>query len=178
MAEQGRNVHGEADLVDSLLRQTGGTRVLDAGCGTGRVAIELARRGYVTLGIDADAAMLDAARSKNPELAWLDADLAELDGRVDERFDLIVMAGNVMIFLDSGTEERVLGGLTTLLAPDGLLISGFQIRDGRLSLGRYDELCTSAGLEFVSRWGTWDRKDYTGGDYAVSAHLKPFRGRS
>jgi SAM-dependent methyltransferase len=173
MAEQGRNVHGEADLVDALLRETGGARVLDAGCGTGRVAIELARRGYVTLGVDADASMLEAARAKSPELAWVEADLADLDASQGMAFDLIVLAGNVMIFLDSGTEERVLGGLTTLLAPDGLLVSGFQIRDGRLSLSRYDEMCTSVGLEFVSRWATWDRKGYAGGDYAVSVHRIP-----
>ncbi|HEX7827307.1 MAG TPA: SAM-dependent methyltransferase, partial [Mycobacterium sp.] len=38
LAATGQNVHGEADLVESLLRESGGTRVLDAGCGTGRVA--------------------------------------------------------------------------------------------------------------------------------------------
>src|SRR5918997_5184872 len=37
LAAAGQNVHGEADLVEELLRETGGTRVLDAGCGTGRV---------------------------------------------------------------------------------------------------------------------------------------------
>lgn len=173
MAKQGRNVHGEADLVDSLLRETGGTRVLDAGCGTGRVAIELARRGYVTLGVDADAAMLYVARSKHPELSWVEADLVELDTGLAKAFDLVVLAGNVMIFLDPGTEGRVLGGLTALLAPGGLLVSGFQVRGDRLSLHRYDELCASVGLEFVSRWAAWDREAHAGGDYAVSIHRIP-----
>lgn len=173
MAEQGQNVHGEADLVDALLQDSGGTRVLDAGCGTGRVAIELAARGYVTVGVDADAAMLDVARTKNPELSWVQADLAELDTRLHGDFDLIVLAGNVMIFLEPGTEERVLGGLAARLAPGGVLVSGFQILGHRLSLRRYDELCTSVGLESVSYWATWDREDYAGGDYAVSAHRKP-----
>ena len=174
MAKQGRNVHGEADLVDSLLRETGGTRVLDAGCGTGRVAIELARRGHQTLGVDADAAMLDAARSKNPELSWAEADLAHLstglDVAADLVFDLVVLAGNVMIFVDPGTEGQVLSGLTACLAPGGLLVAGFQIREGRLPLRRYDELCSSAGLELASRWATWNRDAYAGGDYAVSVH--------
>ena len=35
LAATGQNVHGEADLVETLLRDSGGTRVLDAGCGTG-----------------------------------------------------------------------------------------------------------------------------------------------
>lgn len=170
LAKSGRNVHGEADLVDSLLGETGGTRVLDAGCGTGRVAIELARRGYVTTGVDADGAMLDTARAKNPELSWLQADLADLDSDLDTRFDLIVLAGNVMIFLDPGSEERVLRGLAERLALGGLLVAGFQIRAGRLPLHRYDALCASVGLELVSRWATWDRNAYDGGDYAVSVH--------
>ena len=46
MAAAGDNIHGEADLVSFLLAQTGGHRVLDAGCGTGRVAVELSRRGW------------------------------------------------------------------------------------------------------------------------------------
>src|SRR6202051_5218706 len=52
LAAQGHNVHGEADLVEILLRESGASRVLDAGCGTGRVAIELARRGFSVVGGD------------------------------------------------------------------------------------------------------------------------------
>ena len=62
LASAGVDVHGEADLVDSY--QPGS--VLDAGCGTGRVAIELARRGRTVVGVDVDAAMLEAARRKAP----------------------------------------------------------------------------------------------------------------
>jgi SAM-dependent methyltransferase len=178
LAKQGRNVHGEADLVDALLRETGGSHVLDAGCGTGRVAIELARRGYVTTGVDADAAMLDAARAKAPELPWVEADLAELDAELQGDFDLVVLAGNVMIFVEPGTEGRVVGQLRTRLTRSGLLVAGFQLRVGRLGLERYDELCASVGLEFVSRWATWDRQAYDGGDYAVSLHRRPASDQS
>ena len=68
LAAAGESVHGEADLVEALLRETGGTRVLDAGCGTGRVAIELAARGFAVVGVDADPAMLSEARAKAPGL--------------------------------------------------------------------------------------------------------------
>lgn len=166
-------MHGEADYVDSLLHESGGNRVLDAGCGTGRVAIELARRGYQVTGVDADAAMLEAARAKNPELAWLEIDLAEVGTSLKSEFDLIVLAGNVMIFLEPGTEERVLDGLSSCLASGGSLVSGFQIRADRLALADYDRLCASVGLEPVSRWATWDRVPYAGGDYAVSTHRRP-----
>src|SRR3954463_248439 len=81
LAASGAEVHGEADLVDALLREiVGGPAgpILDAGCGTGRVAIELARRGYATVGVDVDPALLDRARSKAPELDWVLGDLAGL----------------------------------------------------------------------------------------------------
>ena len=77
LAAAGHELHGEADLVERLLveQALGAGGVLDAGCGTGRVAIELARRGYPTVGVDVDASMLATAGAKAPELEWVDADL-------------------------------------------------------------------------------------------------------
>lgn len=172
LAAEGKGIHGEADLVESLLQDVGGNRVLDAGCGTGRVAIELARRGLSVVGVDADAAMLDTALAKAPELSWIHADLVDTDTYVDSEFDIVVAAGNVMIFLAPGTERRVVGQLAARLAPRGLLVSGFQLKTGRLTLERYDECAAEAGLESVGRWSTWDREPFAGGDYAVSLHRR------
>ena len=83
LAAAGQNVHGEADLVEALLRESGGTSVLDAGCGTGRVAIELAERGLAVTGVDADPGMLGAARAKAPRLSWIEADLAGVQDALD-----------------------------------------------------------------------------------------------
>ena len=148
--------------------------VLDAGCGTGRVAIELARRGLAVVGLDADPGMLASARAKAPELEWVLADLSEFelagaDGR--RRFDCAVMAGNVMIFVVPGTEGAVLERLGAHLHPGGHLVAGFQLVADRLSLERYDELAAAAGLELADRFATWDRDPWVpGGDYAVSVH--------
>lgn len=172
LAAQGAGIHGEADLVEGLARAEGLTGVLDAGCGTGRVAIELARRGFTVTGVDADPAMLAAARAKAPELDWVEGDLAELDGTLDGVFDLVVLAGNVMIFLSPGTEARALAQLTARLAPGGLLVAGFQVRPDRLSLTDYDTMAAAAGLTPVARWSTWDREPYRDGDYAVSVHAR------
>jgi 2-polyprenyl-3-methyl-5-hydroxy-6-metoxy-1,4-benzoquinol methylase len=172
LAAVGRSIHGEADLVESLLRDSGATRVLDAGCGTGRVAIELAHRGFSVVGIDSDAAMLHTARAKAPELSWVHADLVEMDSHVGAEFDVVLAAGNVMIFLAPGSERSVVDQLAIRLAPDGLLVSGFQLNTGRLTLERYDEYAAAAGLELVHRWSTWDRKPFDGDDYAVSAHAR------
>lgn len=165
----GRPIHGEADLVDGLLDEIGGSRVLDAGCGTGRVAIELAGRGRSVVGVDLDEAMLSAARAKAPALTWVAADLTYVAGLAGDPFDVVLLAGNVMIFVEPGSEARVLAALAARLAPGGLLVAGFQV-EPRLPLDRYDDLAADAGLRLVARWATWDREPFTGGDYAVSVH--------
>jgi SAM-dependent methyltransferase len=172
LAAAGRSIHGEADLVESLLRDSGTTRVLDAGCGTGRVAIELANRGFSVVGVDSDPAMLRTARTKAPKLSWVHADLAEMDRHVDTEFDAVVAAGNVMIFLAPGTERGVVDQFAGRLAPGGLLVSGFQLNTGRLTLDRYDEYAAAAGFELMARWSTWEREPFSGDDYAVSLHRR------
>lgn len=171
LAESGQNIHGEADLVGSLLSGTDRT-LLDAGCGTGRVAIELARRGHHVWGVDSDPRMLQTAQTKAPELPWLQADLANLPDSLPDRFDLVLLAGNVMIFLTPGTEGQVVDALADRLSPGGLLVAGFSLRPDQLTLEQYDRLAESAGLRLVHRWSTWDREPYSGGDYAVSVHAR------
>ena len=168
LAAAGRNIHGEADLVESL----GPRSVLDAGCGTGRVAVELARRGIDVTGVDVDAAMLEKARAKAPHLPWVAADLAGLD--LGRTFDLVVMAGNVMIFLAPGTEAEVVAAAARHLAPGGALVAGFSLEPGRLDLATYDRHAAAAGLELADRWATWDRQPFeAGGNYSVSVHRRP-----
>lgn len=168
MEAAGENVHGEADLVEALAAPGGRRTVLDAGCGTGRVAVELARRGFDVVGVDVDGSMLDQARAKDPAVPWVEADLATLD--LGRPFDLVVSAGNVMIFLEPGTEAAVVARLAAHLAPDGLLVAGFQLDPGRLDLATYDRHAGAAGLDLRHRWSTWQRDPYSGGGYAVSVH--------
>jgi SAM-dependent methyltransferase len=177
LAAAGQSIHGEADLVDVLLREQGGRRVLDAGCGTGRVAIELATRGYHVAGVDLDAGMLEAARAKAPGLAWIRADLATLRSEhlsegAPSSFDAVVLAGNVMIFVQPGTEGAVLERLHALLAPGGIVAAGFQVRADRIALDEYDRLAAETGLDLVARYATWERAPFAGGDYAVSVHRR------
>ncbi|MGH9018986.1 MAG: class I SAM-dependent DNA methyltransferase, partial [Acidimicrobiales bacterium] len=146
-------------------------RVLDAGCGTGRVAIELDRLGCEVVGVDVDEAMLAEARTKAPHLEWVGADLSTVE--LDGTFDGVVMAGNVMIFVTPGTEGAVVANLTRHLVGGGLLVAGFSVEKGRLPLAVYDDLASAAGLELVDRWATWDREVHAPGhDYAVSVHRK------
>jgi SAM-dependent methyltransferase len=166
-AAQGHDVHGEARFVEAL----GVRSVLDAGCGTGRVAIELAHRGLETVGVDVDPEMLAVARRKAPHLAWRLDDLATVN--LGREFDAAVLAGNVMLFVAAGTEGAVVTNLVRHLRPNGLLVAGFQLLPGRLSLARYDALAAAAGCELVERWATWERDPWQpSADYAVSVHRR------
>jgi SAM-dependent methyltransferase len=170
-AARGENVHGEADFVERL----GPRAVLDAGCGTGRVAIELARRGIAVVGVDLDPRMLARARKQAPALSWHLADLATI--RLPRAFDVIVLAGNVMIFLAPGTEGAVVANLARHLAPGGALVAGFQLASGYLPLEQYDRLAAAAGLHLVARYSTWDGAPWTPRDtYAVSVHRRTVTG--
>lgn len=167
-AAAGEDVHGEANFAAAYAPRS----VLDGGCGTGRVARELARRGFDAVGADIDPEMLATARRKAPDVPWVLGDLAELD--LGRTFDLVVLAGNVMIFLAPGSEGRVLANLARHLAPGGRLVAGFQLQPGRLTLAQYDALAAAAGLEPEERFATWDRDPWQpGGAYAVSVHRHP-----
>jgi SAM-dependent methyltransferase len=163
MAARGEAVHGEADRIAAY----GPRSVLDAGCGTGRVAIELARRGLDVVGVDLDVRMLDEARAKAPELTWVLGDL--VDVALGRTFDVVAMPGNVMIFVRPGTEAVVVANLARHVAPGGLLIAGFQLT-GPYTLDAYDADCRAAGLDLVDRFATWEGDPYDGGAYAVSVH--------
>jgi SAM-dependent methyltransferase len=166
MAAAGESIHGEADFVCRFAPAS----VLDAGCGTGRVAIELAGRGIDVVGIDLDAPMLEAARAKAPRLGWVEADLVTVD--LGREFDVVAMPGNVMIFLHPGTEALVVANMARHVAPDGVLVAGFQL--GRAySLDDYDAHCAAAGFQLAERWATWECDTWRpGGDYAVSVHRR------
>lgn len=164
----GANPHGEADLVFSY----GPRSVLDGGCGTGRVAIELARRGLDVVGTDLDQDMIGVARAKAPELTWVHADLSELE--LPTRFDAVVLAGNVIPYVTSDRRHTAVVACARHLAPGGRLIAGFQLQESWPTVADYDEWCESAGLAFEARYATWDREPFTDtGAYAVSVHRRP-----
>jgi SAM-dependent methyltransferase len=175
MADAGADLHGEARFVMAYMPES----VLDAGCGTGRVALELARAGVYVIGVDRDASMLAVARRLAHDLVaelpavrleFVESDLAELE--VGGTFDVVVMAGNVPLFTPSGTERSLVAGAARHVRRGGLLIAGFQL-DGGYSLELYDLHCAAGGLEVVDRYASWDRQVFAGGQYAVSVHRRP-----
>ncbi|MFE3163849.1 class I SAM-dependent methyltransferase [Streptomyces sp. NPDC059224] len=179
LARGGTDVHGEARFCAALV--SAGARVLDAGCGTGRVMIRLAELGYDCVGVDLDASMLAVARQQAPGLAWYQADLAGFEPRrlgIAADFDLVVAAGNIFPLLAAGTEATVVTRLASALRPGGLLVAGFGLDEAHLpvppgiTLAEYDDCCAAAGLTLTDRFATWDADPYDGGGYAVSVHRR------
>jgi SAM-dependent methyltransferase len=168
MAAAGQNPHGEADLVAGY----GPASVLDAGCGTGRVAIELARRGVEVVGVDLDADMLAVAQANAPELTWVRGDLAVLD--LGRRFDVVVLAGNVLRFVSADGRPASIAACARHLHPGGRLVNGFQLGPPGPELADLDRWAADAGLTLEDRFATWDRRRFTANDrYAVSIHRLP-----
>lgn len=195
LAAAGEDLDGEARRVDALLRarRDAPADVLDAGCGTGRVAIALAARGHRVIGVDLDASMLDEARRAAPDLDWRLTDLDGLDlgeptpdgPTPDGRVDAVVAAGNLWPLLTPGTHARVVAGLAAHLRPGGLLVAGFGLDADHVpftmppgvafpTLTGWDDATTAAGLVLVDRTDDWEGTiPYTGGGYAVSVHARP-----
>ena len=164
----GEDLHGEARFVDALAPR--GARVLDAGAGTGRVGAELVRRGHWVTAVDLDPVLLDAAR-QHPGLDVVRADLAALDLGVV--FDVVVAAGNVLVFAEPGSERTVLARLAAHLVPGGALVTGFAT-DRAYTVAAFDDDCAAVGLVREHRFATWDLRAWPGdGGWAVTVCRTP-----
>ena len=75
LAAAGHDLDGEARLIDAMAER--GSRILDAGCGTGRVGAYLAARGHSVVGVDLDEVLISEARETCPAAEWHVGDLAE-----------------------------------------------------------------------------------------------------
>jgi SAM-dependent methyltransferase len=111
-------------LLDLLDAQPG-ERVLDVGCGTGHQAAELAARGAIVTGVDADAAMLDVAREAHPDVRFhrVDAQDVHAVAAVVESaggpFDA-VLSNAALHWMPR--QDDVVAGLAAALRPGGRLV--------------------------------------------------------
>ncbi|WP_319459284.1 class I SAM-dependent methyltransferase [Micromonospora sp. RTP1Z1] len=174
LAAEGADLAGEARMLDAMVPP--GARILDAGSGTGRVAAALAARGHTVVGVDADPALVEAARADHPGPRWLVGDLAELDLAAQdeaEPFDAAVIAGNVMAFVAPGTERAVLARVAAHVRPDGIVVVGFGTDRG-YPLTDFDADAVAAGLRLEHRCATWDLRPWRDdADFAVSVLRRP-----
>lgn len=173
MARAGDDLAGEARFVDAMAPRE--ARILDAGCGPGRLGGYLATVGHRVVGVDVDPALIEAAEQDYPGPRWLVGDLAELDlpaRGIAEPFDVIVSAGNVMAFLAPSTRIQVLSRLRAHVADDGRAAIGF-------GAGRdyeFDEFlndAVDAGFAPDLLLSTWDMRPFTEDSDFLVALLRP-----
>jgi SAM-dependent methyltransferase len=154
-----KDYEGEADLIEDLLARHGGPRpclVLDIGCGTGRHAFALARRGYDVTGIDRSQFMLAHAKtalnvehitgSKVPRFIAADARTFQLG----ERFDAALMMFTVLGYQhDDADLSSALSRVRAHLQPQGLFI--FDVWNGLAVNAQGAERRTVAAKDGASR---------------------------
>ena len=196
MAARGENVHGEADAVTRLIERhvvdrvgADGPRVchvLDAGCGTGRLAVELERRGHIVTAIDLDPDMVERARAKSSAIRWLVGDLAKLDDVIDadDGYDVIVMAGNILNFCAPGSQTAIVHNLVRHLAAGGMLVCGWsqELREDAYLWTDFVRDARELGANLAETWTNWDGdtmpvstlggEPVRSSDYAVIAVIK------
>lgn len=173
MERAGKDLVGEARFIDAMAER--GARILDAGCGPGRVGGYLAAAGHDVVGVDVDPALIAAAEQDHPGPRWLVGDLAELDlpaRGVAEPFDLIVSAGNVMTFLAPSTRTQVLSRLRAHLGTGGRAVIGFGAGREYEHTEFLDD-AAHAGLVPDLLLSTWDVRPFTEGSDFLVAILRP-----
>lgn len=174
MAAEGVDLDGEARLVDAMVPR--GARILDAGCGPGRVGGRLHELGHIVVGVDVDPVLIAAAEHDHPGPRWLVGDLAVLDlpaQGVPDPFDAAVLAGNVLGFVAPGTEADVLRRVAAHLAPDGFVVVGLGTDRG-YPVEAMDRDAGAAGLVLEHRFATWDLRPWAdGAGFGVSVFRRP-----
>lgn len=160
MAAQGADLGGEARMIDAMTAR--GSRVLDAGCGPGRVGAFLHDAGHTVVGVDVDPVLIEAAEQDHPGPTWLVDDIAEMDlpsRGVAEAFDVIVCAGNVVTFLAPGTLGDALERMRAHTAPEGRIVIGFGLGRG-LEVADFLDHAREADLGIDLLLSTWDLRPF------------------
>jgi len=114
----------EAAFISGLLHLPPGARILDAPCGEGRIARELAAKGYQLTGVDMARDFLETARARAKQqglnIAFEPADVRSL--RFVDEFDGAVCWGNSFGYFDDAGNAAMLQSLARALKPGGRLV--------------------------------------------------------
>jgi len=117
---------GECDFIESEISHNKSTQILDIGCGTGRHAIELSKRGYSIKGIDLSKSQIERAIEKSKEKG-LKIDFSVADARnleFESEFDLVIMIceGGFSLMETDEMNYQILRNASKALKSKGKLI--------------------------------------------------------
>lgn len=157
LLSEGADIAGEARLADALVSRH--ARILDVGSGMGRIAAALIARGHDVVATEPDASLREQSTAAYADMPVLPHEALALPAL--EPFDLIVVVGNVLIYVAEDSERAVLSHLRSLLAPGGRILAGFQLGGNKKGSRVYpaDEFvadAAAAGLSIDSRFGSYE----------------------
>ena len=117
---------GECDFIEQEIGRDKSIKIIDIGCGTGRHAIELTKRGYNVTGVDLSEDQIKRAREKAQE-AGVTIDFQIQDARnlpFDDEFDLAIMLceGGFSLMETDEMNFEILKNATKALKDNGKLI--------------------------------------------------------
>lgn len=167
MQKAGNDIYGEARLIDAMVPRA--SKILDAGCGPGRLGTYLHNVGHTVTGVDIDSELIAEAQRVCPEATWVCADLADLREALGESpdaelgangFDAIVCAGNVMTFLAPSTRLPVLENMRAMLSDSGRAVIGFGANRG-YDFEQFFADAAAAGLQVEQKFSTWDLRPFS-----------------
>jgi len=133
-----RPVRKECAVIAAWLVDRGaipGSEILDAGCGTGRYAIELARRGYVVHGIDLSPDLIEVATGANRDVPkGVSFEVGDITKLPLSRYAAILCRGVLNDIVDDAGRDAVFGSFAGALQPNGTLI--LDVREWAASVER------------------------------------------
>jgi SAM-dependent methyltransferase len=145
--------HAEADFLEKGLNLSSGSRVLDVPCGAGRLAIELASRGYRPTGVDISPEFLDAARAeareRSLEIEWRQGEMRDLPW--DREFDAAYCAGSSFGFFGDQGDAAFVSAVARTLRPGGRFFADFKAAESVLPSFRESYEMRLGDLVFAAR---------------------------
>ncbi|WP_166970428.1 class I SAM-dependent methyltransferase [Brevibacterium atlanticum] len=167
MVAAGHDIGGEARFVNAMSPR--GARILDAGCGTGRVGGLLIEEGHTVYGVDLDEFLISVAEEDYPSGEWHTGDLADFDFAEANITDIDVAfcAGQVMSFLDPASRRQTLDNINSTLKHGGRFVSGFGAGRG-YDFDDFAEDIKAVGMYVDQRFSTWELHPFEpGSDFLV-----------
>lgn len=116
----------ECEFIEAIMHENGYQRLLDVPCGSGRIAIELAKRGFDTVGIEYNPDAIDIAQERakryrqQKRTRFEIGDMRQL--RFEAAFDMVACVFNSFGYFDDADNELFIAGASRALRNGGMML--------------------------------------------------------